>query len=92
MKELFKKDLWGQVHSAVEYFDKVNELAATVKQTASLYTDNGNDFMVIPKNTVTIDFGNAKLVFDKQQITVDELLYVYSKLQNYLNTFKNINL
>ena len=46
----------------------------------------GSSFTVTPPNVV-LDCGNAKIVFDKQQIQVDEILDVYIKLKNYLNTF-----
>jgi hypothetical protein len=50
-----------------------------------------NDYSVKIPNVV-IDFGNAKLHFDKQQITVHDLFYVYIKFQNYLNTFEGFYL
>lgn len=62
-----------------------------MEQSAVYFIENGNDFTVNPPNVI-IDFGNAKLHFNKQQITVDELLGVYVKLQNYLNTFNGFNL
>ena len=52
---------------------------------------NYNDFIFNPPNLV-IDFGNAKLCFDKKQITPDELLHIYIKLQNYLNSIEVFNL
>lgn len=46
---------------------------------------------VTPLNIV-LDCGNAKIVFDKQQIQVDDMLDVYIKLKNYLNTFNGVYL
>ena len=61
------------------------------QQSIEYFTGNYNDFTVKIPNVI-IDFGNAKLHFDKQQITVDELLDVYFKLNYYLNTFECIHL
>jgi hypothetical protein len=61
------------------------------QQTAVYSIDDGNCFTVNQPNVI-IDFGNAKLCFDKKQITTDELLDVYIKLQNYLNSFKGFYL
>jgi ribosomal protein S27E len=52
---------------------------------------SGSAFMVTPPNVV-LDCGNAKIVFDKQQIQVDDMLDIYIKLKNYLNTFKGVYL
>ena len=53
--------------------------------------ENSKEFTITQPNVI-LNFGNAKLHFDKQQITVDELLDVYIKLQNYLNTFEGFNI
>ena len=50
-----------------------------------------NDYSVKIPNVV-IDFGDAKLHFDRQQIELDDLLDVYFKLNYYLNTFEGIHL
>lgn len=52
---------------------------------------SGSAFTVTPPNVV-LDCGNAKVVFDKQQIQVDDMLDVYIKLKNYLNTFSGVYL
>ena len=52
---------------------------------------SGSAFTVTPSNVV-LDCGNAKIVFDKQQIQVDDMLDVYIKLKNYLNTFNGVYL
>jgi len=51
----------------------------------------GSSFTVTPPNVI-LDCGNAKIVFDKQQIQVDDMLDVYIKLKNYLNTFNGVYL
>ena len=51
----------------------------------------GSAFTVTPPN-VMLDTGKAKIVFDKQQIHVDDMLDVYIKLKNYLNTFDGVYL
>ena len=48
-------------------------------------------FVVTPSNVI-LNFGNTKIVFDKQQIQLDDMLDVYIKLQNYLNTFDGVYL
>ena len=55
------------------------------QQTELSIIDNGNRFTVNPPNVI-IDFGNVKLCFDKQQITPVELLEVYIKIKNFLNS------
>ena len=52
---------------------------------------SGSAFTITPPNVV-LDCGNAKIVFDKQQIKVDDMLDVYIKLKNYLNTFNGVYL
>ena len=52
---------------------------------------NSNKFTIHPQNA-TINIGNAKIVFNKQNIEVDEIIDVYIKLKGFLNTFKNVNL
>lgn len=52
---------------------------------------SGNAFTVTSPNVV-LDTGNTKIVFDKQQIQVDDILDVYIKLKNYLNTFNGVYL
>jgi hypothetical protein len=52
---------------------------------------SGSTFTVTPPNVV-LDTGNAKIVFDKQQIQVDDMIDVYIKLKNYLNTFNGVYL
>ena len=59
------------------------------QQPIEYFTEN--DYSVKIPNVI-IDFGNAKLHFDKQQIEIDELLDVYFKLNYYLNTFEGIHL
>jgi hypothetical protein len=49
----------------------------------------GNDFGTTLPNLV-IDLGNAKLVFNKPEVELDELIEVYSKLSKYLNTFEGV--
>jgi hypothetical protein len=48
-----------------------------------------NNLLITIPNLV-IDLGTAKLVFDKPQIDLDELIQVYNKLSNYLNTFEGV--
>jgi hypothetical protein len=55
------------------------------------FDKNENMISVIPSNVV-LNCGNAKIVFDKQQICIDDVLDVYIKLKNYLNTFDGIYL
>lgn len=55
------------------------------QQTEVYSLDNGNRFMVNPPKVI-IDFGNSKLCFDKKQITPVELLEVYIKIKNFLNS------
>ena len=50
---------------------------------------SGSAFTVTPPNVV-LDTGSAKIVFDKQQIHVDDMLNVYIKFKNYLNTFNGV--
>ena len=52
---------------------------------------SGSAFTVTLPNVV-LDCGNAKIVFDKQQIQVDDMLDVYIKLKNYLNIFNGVYL
>jgi len=52
---------------------------------------DSDQFTIHPQNA-TINIGNAKIVFNKQKIEVDEILDVYIKLKSFLNTFKNVNL
>ena len=64
------------------------------QQTAvEINIDNvdSDQFTIHPQNA-TINIGNAKIVFNKQKIEVDEILDVYIKLKSFLNTFKNVNL
>jgi hypothetical protein len=64
------------------------------QQTAvEINIDNvdSNQFAIHPQNA-TINIGNAKIVFYKQKIELDEILDVYIKLKSFLNTFKNVNL
>jgi len=55
------------------------------------FDKNENMISVIPSNVV-LNCGNTKIVFDKQQICFDDVLDVYIKLKNYLNTFDGIYL
>ena len=59
------------------------------QQPIEYFTEN--DYSVKIPNVI-IDFGNAKLHFDTQQIEIDDLFDVYVKLQNYLNTFERFHL
>jgi hypothetical protein len=52
---------------------------------------SGSAFTITPPNVV-LEFGNAKIVFNKQQIKQDDMLDVYIKFQNYLNTFNGVYL
>lgn len=52
---------------------------------------SGSAFTITPPNVV-LDCGNAKIFFDKQQIQIDDLLEVYMKLEQYLNTFNGVYL
>ena len=52
----------------------------------------GDDNYTITPPNVILDIGNAKIVFDKQQIEIDDMLEVYIKLKNYLNTFDGVYL
>lgn len=61
------------------------------KPQLNILAVSGSDFTVTPPNVV-LDCGNAKIVFDKQQIQVDDMLDVYIKLKNYLNTFNGVYL
>lgn len=61
------------------------------QQTAVYSTESNKNFTVIPENVI-IDFIGSKLSFNKQQITLGELLNVYAKLKSYLNTFNGVNL
>jgi len=64
------------------------------QQTAvEINIDNvdSNQFSIHPQNA-TINIGNAKIVFYKQKIELDEILDVFIKLKSFLNTFKNVNL
>ena len=61
------------------------------KPQLNILAVSGSAFTVTPPNVV-LDCGNAKIVFDKQQIQVDDMLDVYIKLKNYLNTFNGVYL
>lgn len=61
------------------------------QQTAVYSTESNKNFTIIPENVI-IDFIGSKLSFNKQQITLGELLNVYAKLKSYLNTFNGVNL
>lgn len=61
------------------------------QQTAVYSTESNKNFTVIPENII-IDFIGSKLSFNKQQITLGELLNVYAKLRSYLNTFNSVNI
>lgn len=61
------------------------------QQTAVYSTKSNKNFTIIPENVI-IDFIGSKLSFNKQQITLGELLNVYAKLKSYLNTFNGVNL
>jgi hypothetical protein len=61
------------------------------QQTPEYYINDSKCFTINPPSVI-IYFGNAKLCFDKQQITPYELLDVYIKLQNYLNTIEGFSL
>jgi hypothetical protein len=52
--------------------------------------NNSSKNLTITPPNVILDCGNAKIVFDKQEIQVDDILDVYIKLKNYLNTFDNV--
>lgn len=67
---------------------KTNNMA---QQTAIYSINNDNNFTISPPNVI-IGFGNAKIHFDKQQITEYELLDVYIKLKSFLNCFDGFNL
>lgn len=61
------------------------------QQTAVYSTESNKNFTIIPENVI-IDFIGSKLSFNKQQITLGELLNVYAKLRSYLNTFNGVNI
>jgi hypothetical protein len=61
------------------------------KQTALNEIFGDNNYTITPPNVI-LDIGNAKIVFDKQQIEIDDMLEVYIKLKNYLNTFDGVYL
>lgn len=48
--------------------------------------------LIIKPPNVVVDCGNAKIIFDKQQVELNDLLDVYSRLRNYLNTFNGVNI
>jgi hypothetical protein len=49
-----------------------------------------NENLSITPPNVILDCGNAQIVFDKQEIQLDDILDVYIKLKNYLNTFDSV--
>jgi len=61
------------------------------KQTVLNEIFGDNNYTITPPNVI-LDIGNAKIVFDKQQIEIDDMLEVYIKLKNYLNTFDGVYL
>jgi hypothetical protein len=61
------------------------------KQTILNEIFGDNNYTITPPNVI-LDIGNAKIVFDKQQIEIDDMLEVYIKLKNYLNTFDGVYL
>jgi len=61
------------------------------KQTILNEIFGDNNYTITPPNVI-LDIGNAKIVFDKQQIEINDMLEVYIKLKNYLNTFDGVYL
>jgi hypothetical protein len=46
---------------------------------------------IISENVI-LDFGEAKIIFENEQIGIDDLINVYIKYKDFLNTFSSINL
>ena len=61
------------------------------REQLNILAVSGGVLTITPPNVV-LYCGNAKIVFDKQQIQVDDMLDVYIKLKNYLNTFNGVYL
>jgi hypothetical protein len=53
-------------------------------------TFNNNHSITLPN--LVIDFENAKLTFDKPEITINELLDVYMKLEGFINKTSSKNI
>jgi len=52
---------------------------------------SGSAFTINPPNVI-LDCGSAKIVFNKKEINIDDMLDVYIKYKNYLNTFYGVYL
>jgi hypothetical protein len=48
--------------------------------------------LIVKPPNVVVDCGNAKIVFEKPQIQLEDMLNVYIQFKNYLNTFNGVNL
>lgn len=51
-----------------------------------------NRIIVITPPNLILNFRNAKIVFDREEVNLDEVIHLHMELKNYLNTFKNVNL
>lgn len=98
--EMLKSDWGDNQWRAMEYIEEWEKVKAEINkliennqesEQLNILAVRGSAFTVTPPNVV-LDTGSAKIVFDKQQIYVDDMLDVYIKLKNYLNTFNGVYL
>ena len=73
--------------------DTIKGMTNNKQQTMKIQIEKTeSEKLTMQTSNCVISFQNAKLIFDKSQVELIEVIEVYSELKTFLNSFNNVYL